>query len=172
MRQDAAGSFRDPLTDRIAEFLRAIGLTVRVGEIGGQTVLPGILIEHGALVVDEAKLRFPCDLLHEAGHLAVVPPARRAAMHNNVGSDPAEEMMALAWSYAAALHLGIDPATLFHKEYRGGGPVIHETFASGHGLGVPMLQWIGLAFDAADARQHGTQPYPHMQRWLCEVSWP
>jgi len=164
--------FRDPLTNRIAKFLRDIGLTVRAGEIRERTVLSGIIVEHGALVVDEAKLRFPCDLLHEAGHLAVVPPARRAAMHHDVGSDPAEEMMALAWSYAAALHIGIDPEVLFHNEYRGGGSVILGTFTGGHGLGVPMLQWVGMALDAADAREHGTRPYPHMRRWLCEVNWP
>src|SRR5712691_9482086 len=131
-------TFLDPLTDRIASFLRGIGLTVCAGEIREPTVLPGVLVEHGGLLADAAKLRFPCDLLHEAGHLAVVSPARRAAMHHDVGSDPAEEMMAIAWSYAAALHVGIDPAILFHDEYRSGGPAILAAFAAGRGFGVPM----------------------------------
>ena len=156
------------LTECIVAFLAAIGLTVRAGDIENPTILPGILVEHGILLFDPARLRFPCDLLHEAGHLAVVPPARRATMHHNVGADPAEEMMAIAWSYAAALHLGIDPALLFHDEYKGGGPAILAAFAQGGGIGVPMLQWIGLTFDEKRARAAGGEPYPRMRRWLRE----
>ena len=160
------------LTERIVAFLTGIGLPVRVGEIDNPTILPGILVEHGALVFDPARLRFPCDLLHEAGHLAVVPPARRATMHHDVGSDPAEEMMAIAWSYAAALHLGIDPALLFHREYKGGGPAIAEAFAKHGGFGVPMLEWVGLTYDARRPRAEGGEPYPRMRRWLRESGEP
>src|ERR1051326_5183816 len=85
------------LTDRIVGFLRGIGLRGSTGEGVGPTILPGILVEPGGIVFDPDKLRFPCDLLHEAGHLAVVPPERRVAMHRDVGSDPGEEMMAIAW---------------------------------------------------------------------------
>jgi hypothetical protein len=158
----------DPLTDRIVAFLHEIGLSARAGTIPEATVLPGIVVEHGGLMFDPEKLRFPCDLLHEAGHLAVVPPERRAAVHRDVGSDPAEEMMAIAWSYAAAIHLGIDPALLFHHEYKGGGPAILAAFAGGSGFGVPMLQWVGLTYDAEEARAQGAKPYPHMRRWLRE----
>jgi hypothetical protein len=160
------------LTDYIVGFLISIGLTVRGGEIEEPTVLPGILVERGALLFDPGKLRFPCDLLHEAGHLAVVPPARRATMHHDVGSDPAEEMMAIAWSYAAAIHLGIDPRLLFHDEYKGGGPAIAATFTGGGGFSVPMLQWVGLTYDAARARVEGCEPYPRMLRWLRESGEP
>jgi hypothetical protein len=162
----------DPLTNRIVAFLRGIGLTIRAGEILGPSFLPGIQVEHGGLLFDPARLRFPCDLLHEAGHLAVVPPERRAAMDRDVGSDPAEEMMAIAWSYAAALHIGVDPALLFHHEYKGGGPAILAAFAGGRGFGVPMLQWVGLTYDAARARAEGGEPYPHMRRWLRESGEP
>ena len=160
------------LTDRIVGFLRAIGLTVSTGEVAGPTILPGILVEHGGIVFDPDKLRFPCDLLHEAGHLAVVLPERRVAMHRDVGSDPGEEMMAIAWSYAAALHLGIDPALLFHHEYKGGGPAIRAAFTECSGFGVPMLQWVGLTYDARRARAEGGAPYPHMRRWLRERAEP
>jgi hypothetical protein len=166
---DAAAAAHAPdLTDRIVAFLRGIGLTVGAGEVAGPTILPGILVEHGGILFDHEKLRFPCDLLHEAGHLAVVPPERRAAMHRDVGSDPAEEMMTIAWSYAAALHLGIDPALLFHHEYKGGGPAILGAFSDGDGFGVPMLQWVGLTYDAKRARAEGGAPFPHMRRWLRE----
>ena len=162
-----ATGFRDPLTGRIVDFLRRIGLTVHAGAIPEPTVLPGIKVDHGALVVDEARLKFPGDLLHEAGHLAVVNPARRAAMHRDVGNNGAEEMCAIAWSYAAALHLGINPALVFHAEgYRGGGASILENFAQKRTFGVPMLQWAGMTFEDKQARQHGVAAFPHMRRWL------
>ena len=74
-----SGPFQNPLTERIAAFLREIGLSIRAGAVGDDTALPGIDIEHGALVIDEAKLKYPGDVLHEAGHLAVVTPAERPA---------------------------------------------------------------------------------------------
>lgn len=162
----------EPLTHRIVAFLTDIGLTVRPGEIVEPTILPGIAVEHGALLFDSVRLRFPCDLLHEAGHLAVVPPERRATLHQNVGADPAEEMMAIAWSYAAAVHLGIDPALLFHQEYKGGGPAILAAFTRHGGFGVPMLQWVGMTCDAERVREEGGEPYPHMRRWLRETGDP
>jgi hypothetical protein len=167
-----AAAHAPDLTDRIVAFLRGIGLTVSTGEVAGPTILPGILVEHGGILLDRDKLRFPCDLLHEAGHLAVVPAERRAATHRDVGSDPAEEMMAIAWSYAAARHLGIDPALLFHDDYAGGGPAILTAFTDCGGFGVPMLQWVGLTYDARRAHAEGRAPYPHMRLWLRQSAEP
>jgi hypothetical protein len=156
-------------TRLIAEFLRQIGLSVQAGSIDGITALPGIDVHEGVLRFDPEKLKHPGDLLHEAGHLAVKPPTERLPAKSDMGSDPAEEMMAIAWSYAAALHLGIPPETVFHEEgYRGGSNSLLENFAEGRYLAVPMLQWIGLTHDEANAKRLGTAPYPKMLRWLRE----
>ncbi|HEX6292168.1 MAG TPA: hypothetical protein VFZ66_23470 [Herpetosiphonaceae bacterium] len=160
-------TFTDPLTRTIVSFLQAIGLDVRAGQIPAETFLPGIWIDHGALLIDEARLRYPGDLLHEAGHLAVAAPARRTTISGDVGPDAAEEMMAIAWSYAAALHLRIDPAVVFHEAgYQGGARSIVENFQQGHTFGVPMLQWAGMTYDATQAASRGVAPYPHMICWL------
>ena len=160
-------AFRDPLTAAIAEFLREIGLGIRAGAVEGKTALPGIDIDNGALVIDDDKLLYPGDLLHEAGHLAVVTAQRRAAFHHDVGNDPAEEMMAIAWSYAAALHLGIDPAIVFHADgYRGGSESILDSFRLGPGIGTPMLDYVGLAHGGTRPLPPGAKPYPAMIRWL------
>jgi hypothetical protein len=119
------------------------------------------------LVIDEARLRYPGDLLHEAGHLAVATPERRGAMHDNVGDDAAEEMMAIAWSYAAALHLAIDPAIVFHKDgYRGGASELLENFNAGLYFAVSTLQWVGMTYDEKRAKNEGAAAYPKMRRWL------
>ncbi len=154
-------------TDKIVTFLHEIGLEVRAGDIAGDTVLPGIKVEQGVLIYDPAKLQFPGDLLHESGHLAVKTATDRKSCGPDLGGDPAEEMMAISWSYAAALHLGLPPEMVFHREgYRGGSASLLQNFGFGHYLALPMLQWIGLTHDEKQARQLGVEPFPKMKLWL------
>ncbi len=165
--------FANPVTATIVTFLRAIGLDVRHSPLTEPTFLPGIWIDHGALVVDETLLCFPGDLLHEAGHLAVAAPSRRSLIVGDAGADPAEEMMAIAWSYAAAIHLQLDPAIVFHATgYQGGGASIVQDFGEGRFFGVPMLQWLGLTVDRAQAQERGIAPFPHMLQWLRTIEIP
>ena len=146
--------------DRIVGFLEGSGLRCRRGTIVEATFLPGILIEHGSLVYDVDKLKYPGDLLHEAGHLAIMSPERRGRAKPNVGKYAAEEMMAIAWSYAAALHLGLEPAVVFHQDgYRGASAALIAALATPSPVGVPMLKWLGM-----------TENYPAMIRWLNDGS--
>ncbi|HEU4329242.1 MAG TPA: hypothetical protein VFS21_39245 [Roseiflexaceae bacterium] len=162
-------SFSDPITSRIVEFLRGIGLAVQSRDLSEPTFLPGILIENGGLVIDERRLLYPGDLLHEAGHLAVAPGALRPQLGGNVTSDPTEEIMAIAWSYAAAVQLGLDLQVVFHAGgYKGGNDSLIENFTAGRYIGLPMLQWVGMALDERRANKEGQPPYPHMLRWLRE----
>lgn len=72
-------------------------------------------MQQGPLIVDEAQLEYPGDLLHEAGHLAVLLPAERALCDGDVGPDAGAEMAAMGWSYAAALAAEIDPKIVLHE---------------------------------------------------------
>jgi hypothetical protein len=96
-----------------------------------------------------------------------MPPSRRAVAAGDVGPDAAEEMMAIAWSYAAAVYLQLDPAVVFHAEgYRGGSDFLIENFEQGRFLAVPMLQWLGMAYDSTRAPEHQVAPYRHLVQWL------
>ncbi len=146
----------------IVGFLREIGLEVRFAPVRPDSVLPGIDVDGGSLVVDEPALLHPGDLLHEAGHLAVLSPGRRreACGRFDAGGRrdtlDGQEMAAIAWSYAAALHLGVDPAVVFHPAgYRGSSRAIVENFGAGRYFGVPILGWLGM-----------TAAYPVMFDWL------
>ena len=157
----------EPLPARILDFLGRIGLEARACTLAGPTFLPGLRIRQGVLLVDEARLRYPGDLLHEAGHIAVTPADRRHALDGDLGTDLGDEIGAIAWSYAAARHLAIDPAVVFHPDgYRGCSQGFLDNFARGRYVGVPLLQWMGLTLDEAAAREEGVPPYPHMLRWL------
>src|SRR5688572_3056857 len=135
----------EELISKLSDFLERTGIPVRLEKIDGGTFLPGLTIMDGTLVVDAARLEWPGDILHEAAHIALAPPSRRAAIGGKLSVTPAEEMAALAWSYAAALGAEIDPAIVFHEGgYKQGGAELRASYAAGlasGGPGVPMLQW-------------------------------
>lgn len=174
-----ATSWKNEIVASITEFLGGIGIPVTQCTLQQETALPGISIANEGLLVDEDKLLYPGDLLHEAGHIAVAPPSYRKTLDGNI--DPEEdfkyggELMALAWSYAAAVHIGLDPKIIFHDAgYHGQSGQIIESFlyAPSGGIGVPGLQWIGLAATAQEIQELGIQPFPHMMKWIREHEHP
>jgi hypothetical protein len=151
--------FQDARVAALVAFCRACGFDVVCGSVPDDAFLPGIAVASGALTVDESKLKYPGDLLHEAGHLAVMDATERANAGEDAGSDGGAEMAAIAWSYAAALAIGIDPAVVFHADgYKGGAAAILTNFQAGRYIGVPLLEWFGMT--------GGDCKYPAMRRWL------
>jgi hypothetical protein len=117
-------------------------------------------------VVDPERLLYPGDLLHEAGHLATMLPARRDSTGPNVGSDMGDEIAAQTWSYAAAIRLGLAPEIVFHPNgYKGAADSLIRIYCDGS-AGVPLLQWMGLTLEPTRAAAMSVPPYPHMIRWL------
>ena len=151
----------------ILDFLTKIGLGIRIADLPAETFLPGVILEPGGLVVDPARLLYPGDLHHEAGHLAVMLPRDRRSSAN-VGTDMGDEIAAQCWSYAAACHLGLPPEIVFHSAgYHASAESLIRIYAEGR-AGVPLLQWMGLTLDPTRAAEANLAPYPHMVRWLCE----
>lgn len=155
----------------ILAFLEAIGIGVREGQVGPDSFLPGVRVERGALVYDRGHLRWPGDLLHEAGHIAVTPTAGRARLDDRIQAEyavpHAGEVEAIAWSYAAIVHLRLDPAVLFHAEgYRGQSQALLSTFAYGVYPGAYGLMQAGMTLVGSEAAAAGLPSYPHMLRWL------
>ena len=158
-----ASEFADPLVGRIVAFLRKVGISVEVSALEDETFLPGVAVTGDGLQVDPARLAWPGDLLHEAGHVAVSDPGRP---DEGVSDDPGEEMAALAWSFAAATHMGLDASVPFHDGgYRGGGKALAEMFSQGGYVGVPMLAMWGLTVEPHRAKAAGARPFPHMLAW-------
>ena len=161
----------DVALKKCIEFLLHIGISVSYGKLPGNSFLPGLSIENGGIVIDAEALKYPGDILHEAGHIAVVPAAERGALNaasiEKRQSREAEEMMAIAWSYAACIHIGLDTYFVFHDEgYKGGGSYIADAFKEKNYFGLPMLQWVGLTADEKNAPALHVDPYPHMIKWL------
>jgi len=167
--REAEVTAQKELFDKIIDFLRGIGLKIKFEELNTECFLPGISIVDGELVIDLNKLKYPGDILHEAGHIAVVPSEERSTLNEHSIAQrehkDAEEMMAIAWSYAVCVHLEIDAAFVFHEYgYKNGGSSIAENFKEGRYFGVPMLQWVGMALEK---RNNKNMPvYPSMLLWL------
>ncbi|MCD2421839.1 hypothetical protein LQ567_03640 [Niabella pedocola] len=157
--------------ERSIAFIRSIGIPVTEHSIAEATFLPGILISEGGIIIDKERLQYPGDVLHEAGHIAVIPAAERATVCGaEIAARPeraAEEMMAIAWSYAACKYLNIDPYFVFHDEgYQNGGKQIADQFEAGQWFGVPMLQYAGMTAEPQMAAALNRPAYPAMIQWL------
>src|SRR4051794_33714081 len=132
----------------IVDFLRTVGIATAEGSVPAGSFLPGIRVAGGTIVYDRATLRWPGDLLHEAGPLAVLPAAMRSRLDDALpGIDDiphAGEAEAPAWAYAAIVHLGLDPAVLFHEGgYRGRSTDLIRTFGYGAYPGAYGLSQAG-----------------------------
>jgi hypothetical protein len=154
----------DP-TQLLLDFLADIGIEVREDEVPADSFLPGIRLTAGMLVVDRAALRWPGDLLHEAGHIATTPAALRATLDDRIADDAGiphrGEAEATAWAWAALSHLGLPPTLLFHE----GG-------YHGHSAGLALTYQMGVYPGAAGraaagmARLGGEGGYPRLLCWL------
>lgn len=155
-----------PLVSKIVSFLQDLGLSVHYAPVPDDSFLPGLELVPCGLRVDPERLRYPGDLLHEAGHLAVMEPARRSSQPPGPIND-GDEIAAIAWSYAAAVHLKLPIEVLFHDDgYKGGAASLRSNFSEGRYIGVPLLQWMGLTTERSSST-HDTGPvYPRMTRWL------
>lgn len=158
-------------TNLILSFLADIGINYNLEPITGETFLPGLKLRKGVLIVDIEKLLYPGDILHEAGHLACMPPNIRSEMSDNLPSGDLHnggELMAIAWSYAACIYLGIDARVVFHEDgYKDASESIIENFKESRFIAVPLLQWLGMSYDEKQAKILHVEPYPVMQKWLC-----
>ncbi len=157
--------FSDPLVIKLVDFVRSVGIEVEACPIDWKTRFPGLDIRGGAVLVDETQLIHPGNILHEAGHIAVHDPARRK--HPKFSPSKGEELSALAWSYAAVVHLGLSSELVFYPgSYQGWDTSLVENFAEGRYIGVPLLQRYGTTLEARFASERGLNPYPHMLRWV------
>lgn len=157
---------------RIIDFLREIGLIVQLCDVPQDSFLPGVRIRQGGLQVDLARLRWPGDLLHEAGHLAVVPSGLRGSLDDALQEMPAVphggEIEATAWAWAANRYLGLDSSVLFHDGgYHGHAAGLRMNFELGVYLGASGLASAGMAFIAGHADTPvDAASYPQMRLWL------
>ncbi|MCU0324306.1 MAG: hypothetical protein MUF45_03505 [Spirosomaceae bacterium] len=156
--------------NKILSFLDRIGVLYKFTNIEKECFLAGLFIDKGTLLIDKDKLKHVGDVMHEAGHIALMSPEERQTVSGSLDGilyPEAVEMMTLAWSYAACLEIELDPYVVFHKDgYKGDSESIVSNFQQGSIIGLPMLQWLGLTNDRIDPTQNKTVVYPKMITWI------
>lgn len=162
---------RVELEKTMCNFVESLGISIIPKKLSSQTFLPGLDLGPNCIYVDADQFLYPGDLLHEAGHLAVTTAAQRAAVGSDALELPwptdGEEIATVLWSYAAAVHLNIPLEVVFHEHgYKNESAWLINNFEQGNFVGLPLLQWMGLCFDAVQAPLHQTQPFPYMQKWV------
>ena len=151
------------IVTHITDFLKSIGIMVQHTQLDDRTFLPGLSLMGQRILMDEGKLKYPGDLLHEAGHIVVTEPHLRPM----IGSEDmpkewpsqGDEIAAILWSYAALHYLNLKPEVVFHEYgYRGASSWFIEQFTNGIYMGLPLLNWMGFCNDPAD--------FPKLKQWL------
>lgn len=156
----------DRVIDKIYEFLNSLGIVVIEKKIDEPSFLPGLKIENGCLIVDRHALLYPGDILHEAGHIGVCPKNERAMLNDNVVNNrpgtEGEELAAMLWSYAACIHMNINPEIVFHEDgYKGQSEWLLSNYAQKTFIGLPLLAWMGMT-----SKEGEVDGFPKMIKWL------
>ena len=173
---------------RTVRFLNEIGLRCepRAGAAG---FVAGVVIERGALFFDDVARA--SNLLHEAGHLAVVPSRFRPLFNGNVSGgqkammaaidfsnpDSSEARAALscsdpeatAWAWSAGKRVGLAPEEIIlDAEYGGDGPSVRAALQACCYAGIHGLAHSGFCVVRPGRLSaiRGLPAYPQLARWL------
>jgi hypothetical protein len=156
--------------ERVFHFLEDSGIEYYITNEDFDSFLEGIKIEKGKLKINPENLLCVGDILHEAGHLACIPSNLRSMANDNISESMGEEytyeMGVIAWSVAAALHLDIALSEVFtEKGYKGEAQYLLDQFAAKNYIGLPLLQWMGMAAFEDELVDNEVLPFPKMLRW-------
>lgn len=157
--------------EKAIDFLTEIGIKVIEKDLPETTFLPGLELGSNIIYVDYKKLKYPGDILHEAGHIAVTSPAERLLIGTDEISETwpvqGEEIAAILWSFAVADHLGLPLEFIFHKDgYKGHSEWYIDNFKNGNYIGLPLLQWLKMAYSNDDIENQEKPAFPAMQHWM------
>lgn len=158
-------------TTKVLQFLKKIGIQIIEKKLDSTTFLPGLTLGSNCIYVDFTKLKYPGDLLHEAGHLAVTDGETRKLIDSNSPNEEwptqGEEIAAILWSYAALTHLNLSPSFVFHADgYKGNSEWFISNFTNANYIGLPFLEWAGLALGENTAYLQKKEAFPVMQKWI------
>jgi len=156
---------------KVIQFLEEIGIQVVEKELPESTFLPGLTIEKNQIIVDYTKLKYPGDILHEAGHIAVTSTDDRKQIGTtkmpSEWPTQGDEIASILWSFAALSYLELPPNFVFHPNgYKNSSDWYIENFSNGIYMGLPLLQWLKMAYPNDEISENEKLAFPRMKNWL------
>lgn len=150
------------IIETIINFLRSININIVEQKLPNNTFLPGLSLLGNSILMDLEKLKYPGDLLHEAGHIAVTEEKIRPLIGTTeIGGNwptDGEEIAAILWSYAASCYLDLDLKIVFHPNgYKNDSEWLIEQFNNKNYIGLPLLEWMSLC---------NKEEFPKMKKWI------
>lgn len=146
----------------IKSFLNEIGIPFIETKFEDDLFLPGLKIDKGTLFYDPEKLKYPGDILHEAGQIALMTSEEKETIVGDVkeyrtpGQD--NEMGVMCWSYAALVHLNIPIEIVFHPDgYNGYSEMLIMEYTNKQYRGLPLLVWMEFC---------DYETFPNMKKWV------
>ena len=98
--------------------------------------------------------------------MAILSTKERFHKKGDLGTGIGEHA-AILWSYAATIYINIPSSVVFHGQgYQDNSDRLIEEFSNENYVGLPSLQWYGMAFDEENAAIHEVEPFPYMTQWL------
>lgn len=161
----------DVIMAKMLTFLKEIGIEIIEKKLDDTTFLPGLSLGPNCIYIDFEKLKYPGDILHEAGHLAVTTSLERSQIGTeNMSKDwptQGEEIAAMLWSFAACHHLEFPLDFVFHAGgYKNSSNWMIDNFSSGTYVGLPFLEWAEMALGSEKALQQNQPAFPKMLKWM------
>jgi hypothetical protein len=150
------------ITETLINFLHSININVVEQELTEDTFLPGLSIQGNSVLIDHEKLKYPGDILHEAGHIATTEAEKRPLIGTSeIGDDwpsDGDELASILWSYAASNFLKLDLNIVFHPNgYKNDAEWLIEQFSNKNYIALPLLEWMELC---------DKEEFPKMKKWL------
>lgn len=173
---------------QVMAFLNEIGIPAVFGEVHKDSFLREVAVVHGGLVVTHhAK---PSAVLHEAGHLALIPGQHRHKAHGDLDAVIADVLdeewddpccagavaaiqcgdpEATAWAWAVGMALGLESREIImDSEYSSTGRSIRTQLSARAYVGINGLAAARLCVVKSPelAKVSGLPIYPELARWV------
>ncbi|PSW17631.1 hypothetical protein C9I98_19125 [Photobacterium sanctipauli] len=106
------------------------------------------------------------ELLFMAGIIATTPAADRFKLHCRIVDEEYQNMMVLAWCWAAIHNLGLNIDTLLYSFSDESYYQSFERWTECRFLGVPLLQNAGMTLEPTRQNTGDAAVFPNMRCWL------
>lgn len=178
--------------DAIQQFAKSIGLECKIDNerLTGKEFVPYVMIEHGKVVFDYNHAA-ASDLIHELGHLALIPNSHRKFMDKNIYdglkrfiadsfdsgdmqlvklASACEDGDATAWAWAAGKHLNIPEELIIEDhQYVGKGADLRVMLSFGTYSGISSLRHAKYTNIPHFHFKHPEHTlYPNMIHWTAD----